>query len=104
VLDALRIALTHRWGQRGTGFTEHDIFAPTSDCDPRTLPPVSIDVVLEEAAVHSWPDELVQALDSIMTVRPDGRNTIILRIQCSWNQELETFEPAWSFWSSIPCM
>lgn len=40
VLDAVRIALTRRWGQRGTGFTEHDIFAPKPDCDPRTLPPV----------------------------------------------------------------
>lgn len=104
VLDALRIALTRRWGQRGTGFTEHDIFAPAPGCDPRTLPPVSIDVVLEEDAPHSWPDELVQALDSIMTVRPDGRNTIILRIQCAWNTELETFEPAWSFldWQDNP--
>lgn len=104
VLDALRIALTRRWGQRGTGFTEHDIFAPEPDCDPRTLPPVSIDVVLEEDAPNSWPDELVQALDSIMTVRPDGRNTIVLRIQCSWNTELETFEPAWSFldWQDNP--
>ena len=25
ILDALRIALTRRWGQRGTGFSEYDI-------------------------------------------------------------------------------
>jgi putative ATP-dependent endonuclease of OLD family len=104
VLDALRIALTRRWGQRGTGFTEHDIYAPAPDCDPRTLPPVSIDVMLEEPAPKVWPDELVQALDHIMTVRPDGRNIIVLRVQCAWNHELETFEPSWSFldWQDNP--
>ena len=26
ILDAVRIVLTRRWGQRGTGFTEHDVF------------------------------------------------------------------------------
>jgi putative ATP-dependent endonuclease of OLD family len=25
ILDALRIALTRKWGQRGTGFTEYDV-------------------------------------------------------------------------------
>ena len=25
ILDAVRIALTRRWGQRGTGFTEYDV-------------------------------------------------------------------------------
>jgi putative ATP-dependent endonuclease of OLD family len=25
ILDAIRIALTRRWGQRGAGFTEYDV-------------------------------------------------------------------------------
>jgi AAA15 family ATPase/GTPase len=29
ILDAIRIALTRRWGQRGTGFTEYDIHLAT---------------------------------------------------------------------------
>ena len=28
ILDAIRIALTRRWGSRGTGFTEGDIHLP----------------------------------------------------------------------------
>jgi energy-coupling factor transporter ATP-binding protein EcfA2 len=41
ILDAVRIALTRRWGQRGTGFTEYDIHLATQSDDPRTtaLPP-----------------------------------------------------------------
>ena len=35
ILDAIRIALTRRWGQRGTGFTEYDVHLPTENADPR---------------------------------------------------------------------
>jgi putative ATP-dependent endonuclease of OLD family len=38
ILDAVRIVLTRRWGQRGTGFTENDIYRPDEHGDPRTLP------------------------------------------------------------------
>ena len=37
ILDAVRIVLTRRWGQRGTGFTEHDVHRPDQGGDPRTL-------------------------------------------------------------------
>lgn len=97
VLEALRIALTRRWGQRGTGFTEHDVFAATPDADPRTLPPVTIEIEIEDSVVSRWPDELLQELSDIVTTRADGRNVIIARITCSWNAVEETFEPAWSF-------
>lgn len=46
ILDAIRIVLTRRWGQRGTGFTEHDVHRPGQDGDPRTLPPVTITLAL----------------------------------------------------------
>ncbi len=28
ILHAIRIVLTRRWGQRGSGFTEHDVHRP----------------------------------------------------------------------------
>ena len=36
ILDALRIALTRRWGQRGTGFSEYDIHLADDAADPKT--------------------------------------------------------------------
>lgn len=36
ILDALRIALTRRWGQRGTGFTEYDVHLANDTDDPKT--------------------------------------------------------------------
>lgn len=35
ILDAIRIALTRRWGQRGTGFVESDIHLPSGITDPK---------------------------------------------------------------------
>jgi putative ATP-dependent endonuclease of the OLD family len=37
ILDAIRIALTRRWGQRGTGFTEYDVHLATDEDDPRLV-------------------------------------------------------------------
>lgn len=96
ILEAVRIALTRRWGQRGTGFTEYDVHCPDAEGDPRTLPAVSIEIVLEEPEPNAWPDDMVAALDDIMTVSA-GKNMIALRIGCTWSEENDTFEPSWEF-------
>ena len=35
ILDAIRIVLTRRWGQRGTGFTEYDVHLADEHADPK---------------------------------------------------------------------
>lgn len=97
ILDAIRIVLTRRWGQRGTGFTGNDVHAPDEHGDPKTLPPVKIDLVLEEPAAGAWDPDMVAALEDILALRADGRNSLILRTTCTWNAEKEAFEPAWEF-------
>ena len=37
ILEAVRIALTRRWGQRGIGFTEYDVYLATEKSDPKAL-------------------------------------------------------------------
>jgi putative ATP-dependent endonuclease of the OLD family len=97
ILDAIRIVLTRRWGQRGTGFTEHDIHRPDERGDPRTLPPVSITLTLEEPESGSWDADMVAALEEVAAVTPYGRNILTLRVTCGWNPEQEAFVPAWQF-------
>jgi putative ATP-dependent endonuclease of the OLD family len=97
ILDAVRIALTRRWGQRGTGFTEHDIFRAEEGRDPRTLPPVEITLTLEEQQPGDWHAEMVAALEDIMAVQEDGRNVVNLRVTCGWNVDKEVFDPLWEF-------
>src|SRR5262245_29539273 len=62
ILDAVRIALTRRWGQRGTGFTEYDIHLATQNDDPKTSSPVSIELPTEEGTPNEWPDLVEQRL------------------------------------------
>lgn len=98
ILDALRIALTRRWGQRGTGFTEYDIHLANDSDDPKTSDGVSIEIRSEESEPEEWPDAVSQATDQIVQLDPaTGRRTIDLRAKCSWSEESRTFEPSWEF-------
>jgi putative ATP-dependent endonuclease of the OLD family len=97
ILDAVRIALTRRWGQRGTGFTEHDIHRGEASGDPRTLPPVEITLSMGEPEAGNWDADMVAALEDIITLRPDGRNLLRLRVTCGWNVDKESFDPVWEF-------
>src|SRR5271169_3546026 len=70
ILDAIRIALTRRWGQRGTGFTEYDVHLAKEGDDPKTSPGVVIELRAEESVAGEWPDEMQQALDEISQSDP----------------------------------
>jgi putative ATP-dependent endonuclease of the OLD family len=100
ILDAARIVLTRRWGQRGTGFTENDVHRQDAEGDPRTLPPVRIVLVMQEPRVGEWDADMVAALEDIITLLPDGRNILTVQVTCAWNQEKEAFDPAWQFLDS----
>lgn len=98
IIDAARIVLTRRWGQRGTGFTENDVHRRDADCDPRTQPPVTITLTMEEGAANEWDADMVAALDDIIAIHADGvRNVLTLRVTCAWDADREVFDPAWQF-------
>src|ERR1700722_10790251 len=93
ILEAVRIVLSRRWGQRGTGFTEHDVHKATDAGDPRTLPPVTVTLTMEEPSVGAWDADMVAALDDIVAVTADHRNLLTLRVICAWSEEKESFDP-----------
>jgi putative ATP-dependent endonuclease of OLD family len=62
ILDAIRIALTRRWGQRGTGFTEYDVHLADETSDPKAPPGLSIEIRVEEKTAGEWSDTLQQDL------------------------------------------
>jgi putative ATP-dependent endonuclease of OLD family len=97
VLEALRIGLSRRWGQRGTGFREEDVHRVDDTSDPRTSPPVRIQFTFREANVGEWPEDMVSDLDDIAVQTEDGLNQITLSIKYVWNTEVEAFQPAWEF-------
>jgi putative ATP-dependent endonuclease of OLD family len=80
ILDAVRIALTRRWGQRGTGFTEYDVHLASETDDPKTSSGIVIDVRAEEGAPDEWPDAIIQAVDEIVQTDPITRKNCPLRL------------------------
>ena len=98
ILDAVRMALTRKWGQRGTGFTEYDVHLPNETDDPKDSPGISIEIRTEEEVPDEWPDELQQDLDDIAQTDPTtGKSFITLRASCAWNAADGVFLPAWEF-------
>ena len=98
ILDALRIALTRRWGQRGTGFTEYDIHLAGDDDDPKASPGVSIEIHVQESEPEEWPDGVTEDLDQIVQLDPrTGLRSIALRTRWAWSKESGAFEPIWEF-------
>ena len=99
ILDAIRLALTRRWGQRGTGFNESDIRLPTGITDPAKAPPVNIQIEFQERVPDEWGDELQNALDDIIQIDPlTGRGIIILNVTCGMNAT-GALEPRWEFFN-----
>ena len=98
ILDALRIALTRRWGQRGTGFSEYDIHLADDTADPKTSSGVSIELRSEEATPREWPTAVVEDLGDIVQLDlATERRAVNLRVRCAWSEETGAFEPSWEF-------
>lgn len=98
ILEAIRIALTRRWGQRGTGFTEYDVHLCAARTDPKVGDPVMIEVEMQESVANEWPEELHETLADIIQLNPlTGQASIILRVSCAWDEGEESYAPKWEF-------
>ena len=98
ILEAIRIALTQRWGQRGTGFTEYDVHLCATRTDPKVGDPVTIEVEMQVSVANEWPEELHETLADIIQLNPlSGQASIILRVSCAWDAGEESYVPKWEF-------
>lgn len=98
ILDAVRIALTRRWGQRGTGFTEYDVHLATDRDDPKASPGVAIELRAQEAKPGEWPEPVHQAIDEIVQSDPvTGKSSITLHASWAWSAADGCFQPGWAF-------
>jgi putative ATP-dependent endonuclease of OLD family len=97
ILEAVRIALSRRWGSRGTGFTEFDVHCPGQEHDPKTADPVRVFLRFEDTAAAPWNDDMLADLEGPAVLTEQGRNLIWLRVTCAWSAEAEAFEPVWQF-------
>lgn len=98
ILDALRLALTRRWGQRGSGFSEYDIHLTDDNADPKTSTGISIELRSEESEPDEWPDTIAASLADIVQLDPNtGRQLITLRTRCVWSEDTGALDLIWEF-------
>ena len=98
ILDALRIALTRRWGQRGTGFSEYDIHMADEAADPKTSSGVTIELRSEEREPDEWSNDTREDLGDIVQLNvKSGLRSVCMRTRCVWNADTDSFEPSWEF-------
>ncbi|MDR3485703.1 MAG: AAA family ATPase [Bradyrhizobium sp.] len=98
ILDAIRIALTRRWGQRGTGFVESDIHLPSGITDPKLAEAINVQIELQERAINEWSNELQASLDDVIQIDAvTGRSIIILNVTCGINSMTGVLEARWEF-------
>lgn len=97
-LEALQIALTRRWGQRGSGFAEYDIHLSSDEDDPKQSPGVAIEIEAEEVTAGEWPDAVHQDLGQVVQMDlGSGKHAITLRVECAWDSNSGAFENSWQF-------
>jgi putative ATP-dependent endonuclease of OLD family len=98
ILDALRLVLTRRWGQRGTGFTEYDIHLPDTMANAKSSPGAVIEIECKEVVPGEWPQSLQNDLDTVIQADPQTNlSSIKLRVTYAWNANEGAFEPKWDF-------
>jgi putative ATP-dependent endonuclease of OLD family len=98
LLEAIRIALTRRWGQRGTGFTEYDVHLNEERNDPKIGDPVIIEVEIQEQSAGEWPEDVQNELADLIQIDPiTNLASIIMRVSCAWDVAEESYTPQWEF-------
>ena len=98
ILDALRIVLTRRWGQRGSGFNEYDIHLVDDKAEPKTSTGVSIELRSEESEPGEWSDTIAAYLADIMQLDMiTGCRFVALRTRYEWVEKTSAFESSWDF-------
>jgi len=97
LLEAVRIALSRRWGKHGTGFSPLDVHSAAPATDAKASPPVRIQVLLWDEEDGKWDPDLVGALEDVLVLDKLGRNLVSLRVTCSWQKDSDSFEPVWEF-------
>lgn len=95
-LDAVRIALSRRWGRSGqTGFSEYDF--PQSWEGP-DRPQIRIRLWLYESVPHEWPQPLADELNDIIRTDPvTGCGSICMQVTCSFEDVAKSVDPIWQF-------
>ena len=98
ILDAVRLALTRRWGESGTRFRGTDVGDARDGSGETDSSGARITLWAEESAPKEWPQDIGEVLDPAGGVEPrDGRRSLVLRCRIGRNEKSGRFEESREF-------
>ena len=93
ILDAVRLALTRRWGESGTRFRGTDIGDTPNGGGENDASGACITLWAEESSPDEWPRDIAELLDPTGGVEPrGGRRSLVLRCRLGRNENSGRFE------------
>ncbi|NEX48643.1 AAA family ATPase [Rhodobacter sp. ETT8] len=97
VLDAVKIALSRKWGRSGqTGFNEYDF--PFGAAQEGTDGDIRIRLWFSESQRNEWHQPMVDDLIEIIRTDPhSGTHSICMQVTCSFESVTNSVEPVWHF-------
>lgn len=101
VLEAIRLVLTRSFGvRRGGQFTEYDFHLKDADATPQSADSISIILHFTEEHENEWPDTIIQRMNEVVQLDPDGLYHIWLRAEGAYKADSASFETKWVFLNS----
>lgn len=97
ILAALETCLSRNLTRRGGAFSEYDYHLPARDSQPTESDVIEVTLRFVERYVNEWPDGVVQTLAAAVQAADDGRQSVIFRVQSSYDDFLEDFVTSWAF-------
>jgi len=98
ILDAVRLALTRRWGESGTRFRGTDVGDALNGGGEDDVSGACITLWVEESAPEEWPQHIADVLDPTGEAEPrDGRRSLVLRCRFGPNEKTGRFEECREF-------
>ena len=98
ILEAVRIALSRRWGQQGAGFDENDFFTKESATESRPGEAISVELEFAESEFGEWSEGLLADISDYQQVDPQSNlNIVCLRVECRFDETAGDFRTTTGF-------
>ena len=97
ILAALEVCLSRSLHRRAGAFSEYDYHLPAKDSQPSDSEGIEITLRFVERYDAEWPDEIAQSLGEAVQIAGDGNQTVIFRVNSSFDDLQGDFVTSWSF-------
>jgi len=97
VLEAIRIALTHRFGNQGCPFSGYDFHLANANATPQEAAPIKIVLHFAETEPNEWADTIYQKMDKVFQPDDSGVSHIYYQVKCDFNNTTSTYDTEYNF-------